>query len=358
MPNTPTRPDLPPPDARRAALARYDFRGVHPRLAFGTASDRYAAWLGQIYDPGRWAAAVTTRKRKLKGEAFEEAQLPIPSVQDYFEHFAVLELDFTFYRPLLEEDGRRGSNYFVLQEYAESSPPEARFLLKAPQAFSARVVRRGKAFEENPTYLDARGYADRFVEPATELLGDRLRGIVFEQEYSRVAESPEPQTFAANLDAFFRDAPTDPQVHVEVRSQHLLTPPYFEVLRKHGLGAVFSHWTWLPSLKEQWTLAGAAPDAAFPAADGHVVARLLTPRGMGYADSFAAAYPFDAPAPELAETPQARKMVDEATALAYQAVESGRTLNVIANNRAWGNSPALAQAVAARFLDFAGERGA
>ena len=93
-----------PSNDRRAALDRYDFRDLHPRLRFGTASDRYAGWIGQIY-PEESASAVKSRTRRLGGRTFTERQLPVASVRHYFEHFDVLELDFTFYRPLLEEDG-------------------------------------------------------------------------------------------------------------------------------------------------------------------------------------------------------------------------------------------------------------
>jgi hypothetical protein len=78
---------------------------------------------------------------------------------------------------------------------------------------------------------------------------------------------------------------------------------------------------------------------------------------MKYDEAFALAYPFTAPVPALAETPEARRMVDETTALAYKAVGEGVTLNVIANNRAWGSSPHLAQTLAHRFLDFADRYG-
>lgn len=349
--------DPPSLSDRRDALAHYDFRAIHDHLAFGTASDRYAAWIGQVY-PERWRSEVQTRKKKLGGETFEERQLPIASVTEYFEHFSVLEIDFTFYRPLLEDDGEPGSNYFVLQNYAEHAPAEAQFLLKAPQAFAARTLRRsgkgGPRYEDNPTYLDADGFTRQFLDPAVALLGERLRGVIFEQEYTRVAESPEPEMFVANLDGFFRDVPNDVQIHLEMRSPHLIVPAYVDWLAERGLGYVFSHWQYLPSIKEQWERVG----GRFTAADDHVILRLLNPRGMSYGDAFAAAYPFEAPTPELSETPQALQMIDEATALAYRAVEDDRTLNVIANNRAWGNSPALAQAVAARFLDFATERGA
>src|SRR5690606_38382926 len=107
--------------------------------------------------------------------------------------------------PLLEDDGRPSSNLRVLEQYAEHAPEAARFLLKAPQAYSARVLRRGTAYEANETYLDADGYRDRFLAPALDTLGDRLAGVVFEQEYARVRESPPPDAFVAELDAFFSE---------------------------------------------------------------------------------------------------------------------------------------------------------
>lgn len=343
-------------DARRAEVAAFRFGSVHPHLAFGTASDRYAGWIGQIYPEAKWHDKVEQRTKKVGGESFPERQIPILSVQDYFEHFPLLELDFTFYRPLLEEDGKRGSNAFVLQEYAECAPRGARFLLKAPQAFSARIVRQGRQFVPNPYYLDARGYRDRFLEPALELLGDRLAGVLFQQEYSRRSESPEPEAFAAELDGFLRDVPAE-NLHVEIRSAHLHGPALFDVLRRRGAGFAFSHWTWLPPLKAQWDRLGGTPEAAFASASGLAVVRLMTPRDMKHGDTYRLAHPFDRAVPELAATPDARRMVDETTALAFQAVESGRELVVITNNRAWGNAPLLAQAVANRFLDFAARRG-
>ena len=51
-------------------------------------------------------------------------------------------------------------------------------------------------------------------------------------------------------------------------------------------------------------------------------------------------------------------MIDEATAIAYQAVEAGVMLDLIGNNRAWGNTPDLDRTLAHRFLDFAERRGA
>ena len=336
-------------DLRKRA-ASYTFRRLFPFLRFGTASDRYAGWIGQVY-PEHYAKAVKVRKRKLGNQTFEERTLPIASVRDYFEHCDVLELDFTFYRPLLDAEGRPTNNLFVLEQYAEHAPEDALFLLKAPQAFFARKLRRSRegkvVYEENPSFLDAEGATKQFLEPARNVLGERLSGVLWEQEYQRRSVSPDPMENIAELDGFFRSLPNDVQAHLELRSAHLLIPPYFDWLADRGLGFVFSHWTWLPPLREQWRLCG----GRFTAADRSVVARLLTPVRMPYAEAYALAYPFDRPVPELSQTRQARNMVLDAVALALQAEGQGAVLNLIANNRAWGNAPALAQAIAFRLIE-------
>jgi len=337
---------------RRAAVDAYAFDDVHPHVRFGTASDRYGGWLGQIYPPEQYADHVSTRSRRMGGESFTERRVPIESVRDYFQHFQVLEIDFTFYRPLLEDGDEPGSNYHVLSNYAEHAPDDASFLLKAPQKFFARSLRRNGEFVDNPTFLEASAYVETFHEPALELLGDRLDGVVFQQEYQRVADSPSPSENVDQLDAFFGALPNAPQAHIELRSEHLLRGPYFDWLADRGLGHVFSHWTWLPPLRRQWAMTG----ERLTAANGQAVARLLTPRDMKYAEAYATAHPFEAPVPELSETQQARNMVLDTTALAYRAESQNALLNVIANNRAWGNAPDLSRTIAHRILDEAEKR--
>ncbi len=329
---------------------RFDFRTVTPHVRFGTASDRYAGWIGQVY-PDHYRDQISTRTRKLGGRSFEERTLPIASVADYFEHFNTLELDFTFYRPLRDEDGEPTNNFFVLAKYADHAPGNASFLLKAPQAYFARTLRRqrdGKpTYIDNPDFLDAEAYRTQFHEPALEILGDQIDGILFQQEYQRVADSPSPEQNVETLDGFFGQLPHEPQMHVELRSEHLLTDVYFDWLAERGLGFIFSHWTWLPPIREQWALCG----GRFTASDGSVVARLLTPRDVKYAQAYANAYPFDQRAPEIADTKQAQDMVLDATALVFQAEAQNALLNLIANNRAWGNAPDLARTIAQRVID-------
>ncbi|MEM1055042.1 MAG: DUF72 domain-containing protein [Bacteroidota bacterium] len=342
---------------RRAEADRFDFRRVHPRLRFGTASDRYAGWLDTIYPRDVWAGQVSTRQKKVGRESFTERLLPIASVEDYFLHFNVLELDFLYYRPLLKPDGRPESNLFVLQQYADHAPANARFVVKAPRQFVSRKLPRRSGgrmtFEDNEGYLDAAGFTRQFVDPLRDALGVKLAGVIVEQEYVRVRESPPPEAVVGEWDGFFRDVPREVSYHLEIRSEHLLTPGLAAWMDSAGIGRVFSHWTWLPTLRDQWMLAG----ETFSARNREAIVRLLNPRDMKYDEAFALAYPFTEPVPALSETGQARRMIDESAALMYKAVESDVTLNLIANNRAWGSSPHLAQTLAHRFLDVADRRG-
>lgn len=336
---------------RRSRIAEYDFREVHPNLHFGTASDRFAGWIGPIY-PQHYEEEIESRSKRMNGQVYEERTVPVESVRDYFEHFSVLELDFTFYSPLLGLDGEPTNTLKTLQQYAEYAPEDALFLLKAPQMFFARKLRRGKSgqdvfYEDNPNFLNAEAYTRQFSLPALNVLGDRLQGVLFQQEYQRVQDAPLPQDNIAELDSFFTQILDSVQPHIELRSPHLLVQPYFDWLESRGIGFVFSHWTWLPQIRRQWQLC----EGRFTATDGTCVTRLLTPLGMSHADAYALTHPFDKPVDEITGTKQSREMILDVTALTYRAESQDVLLNVIANNPAWGNAPALAQAIASRVLD-------
>lgn len=338
-------------DEARSLISEYKFRDLSQALRFGTASDRYAGWIGQIY-PESYERQLSSRMRKLGGESFKERTLPIQSVRDYFEHFGVLELDFTYYRTLLDPDGEPTNNYSVLEQYAMYAPDDSRFFLKAPQSIFTRTLRRSRggevSYDENPEFLDAEVYVNRFLEPAVSILGDRLIGVIFEQSYQRVSDSPPFEQHLVELGTFFSHIPNTVQSHIEIRSPHLLTPPYFAWLESQGIGFVFSHWTWLPPLRTQWNQCG----GQFSAADGNAIVRLLTPLRLTYAKAYAQAYPFDKPVEAIVDSKGGKDMILDVTALGFQASSQKATLNVIANNRAWGNSPKLAQAVATSLLDF------
>ena len=85
------------------SLDTFQFRDLHPDVRIGTASDRYAGWIGQIYSQDRYKAL--SRSKTVGGKSYREKVLPVESVREYFQHFSVLELDFTFYRVLLKSYG-------------------------------------------------------------------------------------------------------------------------------------------------------------------------------------------------------------------------------------------------------------
>jgi len=319
----------------------FKFRGLHPDVSIGTASDRYAGWIGQVYSADRYANRIRSRQNKVGGRSFAERVLPVESVAEYFEHFGVLELDFTFYRLLLEVDGRPSQNYHVLQNYRQHLGEDDPLFLKVPQIIFAQKLRRSGKFIANPDYLNADVFADRFYVPAVELLGRHIRGFVFEQEYQRKQDRPPPQRLAEDMDKFFESIPRDDRYHIEIRTEPLLTPSLFSVMRRHGVGQVLSHWTWLPSLRRQFALS----DHSFTNRGGDSIIRLLTPRGMRYEDAYAKAHPFD----RLVEGMATPGMIEDTVGLMEQGIEQKARMNVIVNNRAGGNAPLTARRIVSRF---------
>lgn len=308
----------------------------------GTASDRYAGWIGQIYSKAHFADRRTKRTKQVAGRRFEEVVLPVASVADYFAHFRTLELDFTFYRPLLDDGGDPTQTYYLLQEYARHLNAEDRLILKVPQAVFSQKLRREKGFVENPDYLDPGFFEERFYGPAVSFLDPWLDGFVFEQAYQRVQERLPPGKQADALDRFFSAIPDDERYHVELRTQGFLVKPVFEVLAAHGVGQVLSHWTWLPPLEKQFSMSG----RRFLNRGRKSVIRLMTPRGMRYETAYARAHPFD----KRVDGMMSGDMVRDTAKIMKAATESEVDISVIVNNRAGGNAPLVAAEVAREFL--------
>ena len=109
----------------------FRFRDLHPQVAIGTATDRYGGWSGQIYTRGRYAGHLTRRTREIGGRPYVEEVFPVASVEEYFEHFGVLELDATFYRPLLDEHLHPTETYHLLRTYADHLKAGDRVVFKA-----------------------------------------------------------------------------------------------------------------------------------------------------------------------------------------------------------------------------------
>ena len=334
-----------PKDSARA-IEEFRFRDTLSGLFMGTTSDRYAGWLGQIYTPGKYQGQITKRTRRLGGKVYIDEVLPVESVSEYFEHFPALELDFTFYRPLLDGSGNPTQNFHVLRTYSRFIEESDRVVLKVPQAVFARKVLRGGKFVANEDYLNPELFRNRFYLPAHQVLGERIKGFVFEQEYQRKADQSPPEELAAELEAFFETVPEDRRYHVEVRTSSYLTEPLFRVLKRAGVGLVLSHWSWLPPLRRQFEMARGAD---FNSA-GDVFIRLLTPRGMSYEKTYTLAHPFDT----MIDGMLHNGTVEETVEIIRGVVRRGSQLYLFINNRAGGNAPLIAQRIARELSAAAG----
>jgi uncharacterized protein YecE (DUF72 family) len=327
----------------------FQFRGLHPQVFMGTASDRYAGWLGQIYSEKRYGSRISRRKKTVGGRSFVEEVLPVESVEEYFQHFRVLELDFTFYRLLLSEHGEPTQNYHVLQRYLQYLKESDKLILKVPQVICAQKLYRRGRFIENDGYLNPEVFNRQFHQPAVGILGSALAGLIFEQEYQRKKDRVSPEDVATALDTFFKEIPEDTRYHIELRTEPYLASPVFKVLEKHGVGQVMSHWTWLPSLGKQFAKSG----RKFLNSGGQSIVRLMTPRGTRYEEAYAQLHPFNALVDDMLNA----EMVRETADLMWAAVDHGVRINIIINNRAGGNAPLIGQQIAWKFLEIGEERG-
>ncbi len=222
-----------------ANLAQFKFRDLHPRVFLSTASDRYAGWLGQIYTPEKYHSRITRRVKNLEKHSYVEEVLPLDSVVEYFEHFPVLEIDFTFYRLLLDDQGRQTVNYELLKNYKSYLKADDRLILKVPQAIMARKLRQEKNYLKNAAYLNPEIFIRQFYEPANDTLGANLKGFIYEQEYHRKQDRLPLEHFADELEKFFQAIPIDRRYHLEIWTPAYLEEPVFEILAKHGVGHIF-----------------------------------------------------------------------------------------------------------------------
>jgi hypothetical protein len=282
--------------------------------------------------------------KNLEKNSYVEEVLPIDSVAEYFEHFPVLEIDFTFYRMLLNEQGKPTPNYELLKKYQQYLKDDDRLILKVPQVIMAQKLRQGKNYIQNAAYLNPDIFTHQFYEPANKILGANVRGFIFEQDYHRKQDRMPVEQLAGELDSFFKAIPADQRYHLEIRTPTYLCDPVFEVLDKHGVGQIFSQWTWLPPLRKQFEKSGGR---IFNEGNECVI-RLLTPLGMRYEETYARAYPFDKLVDELFKP----VMVVEAVNLVREILAQEAVIYLIINNRAGGNAPMIAKKVVERFIAF------
>ncbi|MGD0918564.1 MAG: DUF72 domain-containing protein [Thermodesulfobacteriota bacterium] len=144
-----------------------------------------------------------------------EEILPVESVEEYFEHFPILEIDYTFYRPFLDKNGKPTPNFLTLKQYRQYLKKDDWLILKVPQLIFARRIRQGGRFIDNEAYLNQEIFTNQFYQPTVEILGPNLNGFIFEQEYQPKKERVDAGEMAKSLDAFSEAVPKDKRYHIE-----------------------------------------------------------------------------------------------------------------------------------------------
>lgn len=289
--------DAAPPDARVCEIAA----ALPPTLRLGTSSWSFPGWSGIVYD------RVASR-----------ALLAREGLAAYARHPLLrgVGIDRSYYDPLDVETWRG---------YAESVPPDFRFLAKAHRDLTGR--RR-----DNPHHLDPGFASERVIRPWREGLGERAGPLVFQFPPQRVAWPVE--RFADRLHAFLAALPRGPLYAVEIRHEPWLTPRYADALRDAGAVPCLTVHPSMPSLELQASQLG-GPER-WPA----LVLRWMLGGDQAYEDARSRYRPFD----RLVDPdPPTRRA---AAALCRAAAERGRPAFVTINNKAEGSAPLSAVALA------------
>lgn len=299
-------PALPELDfsAERELAAR-----LPPHVRFGTSSWTFPGWAGLVYPRG------TTEKELLARGLELYARHPL---------FGTVGIDRSYYAPL---------DRATLSRYAAELPPGFCAVMKVWSEVTSAVHPRTR--EPNPRYLSASLCEEHVLAPVRDAFLDHAGPLVFELMPLRKSELPEPQAFAARLDAFFAALPSGLKYAVELRNPELFTRAYLDVLEGRGVGHVLNLWERMPDIGAQLDVPGVLT-APF------VVARLLIPPGKRYDDRKRSLEPFD-----RIVDPQEKMRADVAR-LAEACEKLGKVLLVIVNNKAEGSSPLTVRALAER----------
>jgi uncharacterized protein YecE (DUF72 family) len=292
-----------------------DFSG---RLFLGTSSWSFPGWEGLVYD-----------------KALPESKLSRLGLIAYSQHplLNAVGIDRGFYSPVT-----RGQ----FEQYATQVPASFRFLVKAPQLVTDATIRdeSGRPGAMNPTHLDAAAAIAHFVEPCMAGLGEKAGVLVFQVSPLPRAWLADTPGWIARLGDFLSQLPKGPCYAVELRDPALITPRLMRTLADTDVNYCMSLHDRMPPIDRQMR----ALDALEALRPGPLIVRWNLHQGLRYAAAREHYAPFN-------------RLVDEdlptRTALAERAaatLRAGRSVTVIANNKAEGSAPLtlerLARAIA------------
>jgi len=291
----------------------------------GTSSWKYAGWFGQLYERDRYVF-----RGKFSERRFEQLCLT-----EYAQVFKTVCVDAAYYDFPSEQ---------WLDSMASQVPEDFRFALKVTDEITvksfANLPRFGKrAGRENGNFLNAELFESSFLEPCKPFR-QKIGLLMFEfsKFYSR--DFDRGRDFVDALDKFLARLPKAWPYAVEIRNRNFLQDEYLAMLSHNGVTHIYSSWSEMPSLAEQF---GTAATRTNPALLG---ARLLLKPGRKYEDAVKMFKPY---AEIKDEYPEGRSA---GAKMIRSALESGGRTNayVYVNNRFEGN----ALQTIARMLEEAG----
>ena len=324
--NAPARPPGEEPeiaphvtDEDRALGAR-----LPPWIHLGTSSWSFPGWAGLLWN-GRYT----------------DDELARAGLRAYAQHplFRTVSIDRSYYGPLRAADVAAYAKQLDDANALAPALPPFRVVSKVWEEITTAVFPRhprygARAGEKNPHFLDAGRFLAEVLEPYRPH-ASHFGPFVFEL-------TPMPKgtfddrTLTAKIDAFVSALPTSFQWAFELRNEELLTPRWGDVLRANRAAHVFTFWTAMPSLRVQLARVGVR-------ASGVLVARLMLPPFVRYAEKKAEYAPFDR---LVAEQPDMR---DDVVTLLRAAEEADCSdAFILANNKAEGSAPLTVKALAER----------
>lgn len=282
---------------------------LHSVIKLGTSSWNYPGWKGLVYLYD-YPSEKSFKENSLK----EYASYPL---------FKTVGIDSSHYSPLTAK---------ILKSYASQVPEDFSWVSKVWERitihnYPSHARYGGVAGKKNSDFLNADLFKDRVLSElnAEEVL-KRHGPMVFQfQQMSRevLASFPEKLAF------FLSQLPRDFQYAVEIRNKELLTKEYIQALNLAGATHCFSHWSYMPGLKDQMIVAATAGGLNAP----FFVARLLTPLNVRYQDAVERFKPYD----QIIERQTVLR--EDLSILFKRAMERQVVCYVLVNNRLEGCSP-------------------
>ncbi|MEY4094131.1 MAG: hypothetical protein RLZZ53_1330, partial [Acidobacteriota bacterium] len=196
-------------------------------IRFGTSSWSFPGWKGIVY-----SGAVTS------------AALARDGLRQYASHplLRTVGIDRSYYAPIPIEDLRR---------CADQLPDGFKGCAKAPASVTSTVVGPPGSAAINPDFLSVPRLIEELLLPFSIAFPEHTGPFILEfPPFPRQAKMA-PAQFLERLDRFLSELPPDFQYAVELRDQRLLTPGYFAMLVRHGIGHTYNYWSAMPELMLQ-----------------------------------------------------------------------------------------------------------